>query len=245
MYKAFGIRVVPCRFRQDNRSFFIDKDAQTISDALTSVKGISASVASKLYQMRNNHYDCAVDLFYDLDVNTSINSAVIKTLIQMGYFEEFGSAGKLLKLYNEFREGESKFSKAHVKATQEKRLDALRQIEKNLPESNLTVPEQMAFEVEYYGTPLTVYPDHSGYFAILEVDDRYSPKVKMYNIAKGTVGIMKVRKPMYKLNPMAEGDVIRLIGWKRKPAYQYVDGKSTVKEGVYDLWIQDYEIIKT
>ena len=105
--------------------------------------------------------------------------------------------------------------------------------------------EQMAFEVEYYGTPLTVYPDHSGYFAILEVDDRYSPKVKMYNIAKGTVGIMKVRKPMYKLNPMAEGDVIRLIGWKRKPAYQYVDGKSTVKEGVYDLWIQDYEIIKT
>lgn len=245
MFKAFGIRIVPCRFRQDNRSYFVDKDAHTISDALTSVKGISATAAKTLYAMRNNVYPTAVDLFYDLEVNTSINSAVTTSLIKMGYFEEFGSSGKLLNLYDEFRNGSSRFSKALIKSSQEKRLDALRQIEKNLPESNLTVPEQMAFEVEYYGTPLTVYPDHSGYFAILEVDDRYSPKVKMYNIAKGTVGIMKVRKPMYKLNPMAEGDVIRLIGWKRKPAYQYVDGKSTVKEGVYDLWIQDYEIIKT
>ena len=243
MYKAFGIRVVPCRFRQDNRSFFIDKDAQTISDALTSVKGISATVAKILYQMRGNQYDCAVDLFYDLEVNTSINSAVIKTLIQMGYFEEFGSAGKLLNLYAEFREGESRFSKVHVKATQEKRLDALRQMEKVLPESDLSIAEQMAFEVEYYGTPLTIYPDHSGYFAILEVDDKYSPKIKMYNIARGTVGTMKMRKPLFKANPLAEGQVIDLKQWQRKPAYQYVDGKQTVKPGVYDFWIQDYSVL--
>ena len=243
MFKAFGIRIVPCKFRQDNRSYFVDKDAHTISDALTSVKGISSAAAKTLYQMRNNQYDTAVDLFYDLEVNTSINSAVVKTLIQMGYFEEFGSAGKLLQLYQEFREGGSKFSKAHVKATQEKRLDALRQIEENLPESNLSLAEQMAFEVEYYGTPLSVFPDDSGCFAILEVDDKYSPKIKMYNVAKGTVGTMKVRKTMFKENPMREGDVIRLIGWKRKPAYQYIDGKQTVKDGVFDLWIQDYEIL--
>ena len=243
MFKAFGIRIVPCKFRQDNRSYFVDKSAHTISDALTSVKGISSAVAGKLYQMRNNQYDCAVDLFYDLEVNTSINSAVVKTLIQMGYFEEFGSSGKLLKLYQEFREGEYKFSKAHVKATQEKRLDALRQIERKLPEQDIPVQDQMAFEVEYYGTPLSTYPEYSGYFAILEVDDKYSPKVKMYNIAKGTVGVMKMRKSLYKLHPVAEGNVIRLIDWKRKPAYQYIDGKQIVKEGIFDLWIQDYEII--
>ncbi len=245
MQKAFGIRVVPCRFRQDNRSFFIDKQAQTISDSLTSVKGISSGVAGKLYQMRNNQYDTAVDLFYDLDVNTSINSAVVKTLIQMGYFEEFGSSGKLLKLYQEFREGANKFSKAHVKATQEKRLDALRALEMEMPEEALSMEQQMAFEVEYYGTPLSTFADKAGYFAILEVDDKYSPKIKMYNVAKGTVGVMKVRKPLYKQHPMAEGDVIRLIGWKRKPAYQYVDGKQTVKEGVFDLWIQDYENVSS
>ena len=242
MLKGFGIRIVPCKFRQDNRSYFVDKDAHTISDALTSVKGISATAAKTLYQMRNNQYDTAVDLFYDLEVNTAINSAVITTLIKMGYFEEFGSSGKLLNLYDEFRNGDSKFSKAHVKTTQAKRLDALRQIERELPECTIPIPEQMKFEVEYYGTPLTTYPDQSGCFAILEVDDRYSPKVKMYNIAKGTVGVMKLKKALYNKKHFEVGDVIRLIGWKRKPAYQYSDGKQMVKPGVFDLWIEDYEI---
>ena len=244
MYKAFGIRIVPCKFRQDNRSYFVDKDAHTISDALTSVKGISATAAKTLYALRSKQYDTAVDLFYDLEVNTSINSAVIITLIKMGYFEEFGSSGKLLKIYDEFRNGESKFSKAHIKKTQEKRLDALRQIEKELPESTIPMPEQMAFEVEYYGTPLSTFPQDAGCFAVLEVDDKYSPKMKLYNVAKGTVGVMKVRKPVYQKAPVKEGDVIRLIGWKRKPAYQYIDGKQTVKDGVFDLWISEYEVIK-
>lgn len=102
----------------------------------------------------------------------------------------------------------------------------------------------MAFETEYYGTPLTVYPNQVGYFAVLEVDDKYSPKVKLYNVAKGTVGVMKMRKPLYQNKLIAPGDVIRLISWNRKPAYQYVDGQRKIKDGVYDLWISDYEIMK-
>ena len=243
MFKAFGIRIVPCKFRQDNRSYFVDKDAHTISDALTSVKGISSGVAGKLYQMRKNQYATAIDLFHDLEVNTSINSAVVKTLIQMGYFEEFGSAGKLLKLYDEFRNGESKFSKSHIKATQEKRLDTLRFIEATTDDTPIPMSDQMKFEVEYYGTPLTTYPDASGCFAVLEVDDKYSPKVKLYNVAKGTVGVMKMRKPLYQKKPVETGSVIRLMEWQRKPAYQYNSGERKPKPGVFDLWILDYEVL--
>ena len=243
MFKAFGIRMVPCRFRQDNRTFFVDKVAGTISDTLMSVKGISARVAQELYALRNHPYDTAVDLFYDLEMNPAFDKTNTTTLIQMGYFEEFGSVGKLLRLYQEFREGESRFSKSHVKATQEKRLDALRALEKTLPESTPSIQEQMAFETEYYGTPLSVYPEYSGLFAVLEVDDKYSPKVKLYNVAKGTVGLMKIRKPTYKLWPVRTGDVVRLKDWQRKPAYQYLDGKPKAKPGVYDLWMLDYEIV--
>lgn len=243
MKKAFGISVVPCKFRQDNRSFFIDKEHHTISDTLTSVKGVSMTCAKTLYNMRDKQYDCAVDLFYDLEVNTSINSAVVKTLIQMGYFEEFGSAGKLLMLYDEFRNGETKFSKALIKKSQEKRLDALRQIEKKLPECTIPMTQQLAFEIEYYGTPMSVYPDEKGKFAVLEVDDKYSPKIKLYNVAKGTTGMMKVRKPLFTSAPMSPGDVIDLIGWQQKPAYQYVDGKRQIKPGVKDLWIEEYKVL--
>ena len=243
MFKAFGIRMAPCRFRQDNRTFFVDKAAGTISDTLMSVKGISARVAQELYAMRDRPYDFAVDLFYDLEMNPAFDKTNTTTLIQMGYFEEFGSVGKLLRLYQEFREGESRFSKNHVKATQKKRLDALRALEKTLPESTPSIQEQMAFETEYYGTPLSVYPECSGLFAVLEVDDKYSPKVKLYNVAKGTVGLMKIRKPTYKLWPVRTGDVVRLKDWRRKPAYQYLDGKPKAKPGVYDLWMLDYEIV--
>jgi len=49
MRKGFGIRVVPCWFRQDNRDFYLDRVANTIADALTSVKHIGIRVADALY----------------------------------------------------------------------------------------------------------------------------------------------------------------------------------------------------
>ena len=243
MFKAFGIRIVPCKFRQDNRSYFVDKEARTISDALTSVKGISAGVASKLYQMRNNQYDSAIDLFYDLEMNTSINSAVVKTLIQMGYFEEFGSDGKLLTLYDEFRKGDNRFSKTLIKKSQEKRLDSLRFIESVTPESDIPMADKYAFEVEYLGTPLSLYPSAKVYYVATDVDDKYSPKIKFFNAARGTTGIMKVRKPYFQSKPIEVGNVVKLNSWERKPAYQYVDGQRKVRPGVFDIWMKEYEII--
>lgn len=244
MKKAFGIQVVPCKFRQDNRSFFIDKQRKTISDTLTSIKGISAKTAATLYALRDKSYPTAIDLFWDLDVNTSINSAVVETLIRMDYFSEFGSVGKLLALYREYKDGESKFSKSHVAATQQKRLSALREMASSIPESAPSMQEQIAFEIEYLGLPMSVYPESKGCFAVLDVDDKYTPKIKMYNVATGTSGTMKVKKKLYTEKPLAPGTVIDLVGWGRKPARKYQDGKSSIVPGVFDLWINDYKILK-
>lgn len=243
MRKAFGIRIVPCKFRQDNRDYYIDKENNSISDALTSVKHVSKKVADALYAMRDNFYPCFTDVLYDMEMSPAFDATNITILIKMGYFREFGSNGKLLRLYQEFRSGENKFSKAHIAATQQKRLNTLREMEASMPEEELSLVDTMKFEVEHYGTPITEYPKQKGYFSVLEVDDKYSPKIKLYNIATGTVGVMKVRKPKYKNKPMKAGDTILLDEWSKKPAYQYVDGKQTIKVGVYDLWINEYQII--
>lgn len=243
MKKAFGIRIVPCRFRQDNRGYYIDKENKTISDALTSVKYISKGTANALYAMRDRHYDTFVDLLYDMEMQSPFDTRKVEILIRMGYFEEFGSAGKLLNIYSAFYRGEGKFSKAHIKATQEKRLHALRQYERELPEEEIPVPRQMAFEIEHYGVPLSTFPECKGQFAVLEVDDRYSPKIRLYNVASGTVGLMKVRKPAYKKQPLAPGQVVALRKWEQKPAYQFRDGKPVPKPGVMDLWMQEYAVL--
>lgn len=201
MKRAFGIRVAPCRFRQDNRDYYLDHEANTISDALTSIKHIGKRVAQSLYRMRNNQYACFTDLLYDLTMNPAFDSRAIDILIRLDYFREFGTPGKLLNVYKQFQEGESRFSKTHVLPTQEKRLTALRLLEQNYPEEELPLADCLRFEAEHIGTPLTVRESERAVYVVLEVDDRYSPKLRLYSVATGNVGVMKVKKPYYQEQP--------------------------------------------
>ncbi len=194
MKRAFGIRVAPCRFRQDNRDYYIDHDANTISDALTSIKHIGKRVAQALYRMRNNQYAYFIDLLYDMTMNPAFDSRAIDILIRLDYFREFGSPGKLLGVYREFQEGESRFSKTHVHPTQEKRLASLRTMEHEVPEKECPLVELLQFEVEHMGTPLTIRESERSVYVVLEVDDRYSPKLRLYSVSTGNIGIMKVKK---------------------------------------------------
>lgn len=194
MKRAFGIRVAPCRFRQDNRDYYIDHDANTISDALTSIKHIGKRVAQALYRMRNNKYACFTDLLYDMTMNPAFDSRSIDILIRLDYFREFGSPGKLLGIYREFQEGASRFSKTHVLPTQEKRLASLRAMEQEVPEKECPLVELLQFEVEHMGTPLTIRESERSVYVVLEVDDRFSPKLRLYSVATGNVGVMKVKK---------------------------------------------------
>ena len=95
MRKGFGIQIAPCQFRQDNRDFYIDHDARTISDALTSIKHIGSRVANALYAMHDNEYPCFTDLLHMMEFHPAIDSQVVEILIRLDYFREFGMTGKL------------------------------------------------------------------------------------------------------------------------------------------------------
>ena len=145
--------------------------------------------------MRNNQYDYFTDLLYEMTMNPAFDSRAIDILIRLDYFREFGTPGKLLNVYKQFQEGESRFSKTHVKPTQERRLAALRAMEATVPEEELPLAECLRFEVEHMGTPLTIRESERSVYVVLEVDDRYSPKLRLYSVATGNVGVMKIKKP--------------------------------------------------
>ena len=71
-------------------------------------------MADTLYDWRDRFYPCFTDLLYDMEMHPALDSQVIEILIRLGYFQEFGSSGKLLRLFKEFREGDGKFSKSHI-----------------------------------------------------------------------------------------------------------------------------------
>lgn len=242
MKKAFGISIVPAKFRQDNRSFFIDQEHRQISDALHSVKFVSQTVANQLYRMRENQYDSFVSLLVELDADRAFNSRTVEILIRMGYFEEFGEKEHLLAVFDEFQNGKIRWSKNYVDATKQKRLSLLKEYEKEDHRIPVSAEEQISFELIHYGTPLTTFPSERKRYAVLGVNDSYTPRIKLYSISTGRLGIVKIRKNDYLRNPLKEGDIITVNAHKERPAYTYSNGERHLRQGVMDIWVQDYSI---
>lgn len=241
MKKAFGIKMTAARFRQDNRTFFIDREHHCISDALTSVKYISKSVADSLYERRENEYGSFVDLLIDLVNDKVFTKRTIDILIHMDYFSEFGHRGKLLSIYNEFFDGKHCFKKTYVDKTKETRIDWLRTFEQEVEDNDIDIVDQMVFECEHYGTPLTISPKDK-LFVALEVDTSYTPKIKFYSVATGVTSIAKIKKDIYRREPIEVGNIIRVQQSQQRPAYMYVNGKAKAIEGRKEHWILSYTI---
>lgn len=242
MKKAFGIKVVPARFRQDNRRFYVDKERMQIADALNSVKFIGKPVADELYSMRNAQYGSFVDLLCDLDARKAFNAKSIQILIRMGYFEEFGKRKKLLTIYQEFSGGKNRITKQLKDASRIKRMAALKDMEAALPDEDVSIEEQIVFEVEHYGTPITICKEEKGKYVALEVETKYSPKLKLYSIATGNSDYIKILKRDFNENPVAVGDIITIRHHKRKQACSFIDGKRVPKEGIFELWVDAYDV---
>lgn len=241
MQRAFGIRIAPCRFRQDNRAFAFDKETNTITDTLRSVKNISARVADALYRARDRRFDSFTDVLYWLDEDPAFNARSIYPLIHMGYFEEFGSTPKLLKLFEEYRNGDFAPKKTLVEKSRAQRLDSLRALEHTISDSQTDPAAQLSFEAEYLGAPISIFPNQRRMYVVLSVNDKYSPRLHLYTAANGKTGVAKVKKALYLESPVKEGDIITVSDFTQRPAYRFVDGRREIEPGVKEIWINAYQ----
>ena len=245
MDRYLGIKVTAGQFGQDNRDWYVDKDRHTISQNLNSIKYISSNVANCLYKLSQNHYDTFVDLLTDILYDTPIDSRQIEVLITLDYFKEFGESQKLLTIYNEFKDGKNKITKSLIKTTVEKRKENLKRIEKETPDAKLSLEERLRREKEYLGRCIS-YDSCAGqgmYF-VEEVESTYGVKLHLYNMRKGTTGIIRCTKSLFAEKPVAENDCLIMKGYDKRQRYSYRDGERFAIEGVKDLWIKDYDIYR-
>ena len=236
-----GIRMLPGRFGQDNRDWYVDKEAHTISQSLSSIKYVSKTAAEDLFKASEEHFDTFTDVLRYLQMNTCLNTRQIKALIYVGYFEQFGKAGKLFSVFNEFFEGKQKLTKT-IKSYV-KRLEANRELESQTQDINLPISEIIRNENDLLGLCMsTDTTQPTNMYFVEEIDDKYSVKIKLYSVNRGTSGEMKMSKTNYAKSNLAPGQIIYLDDWRRKQRAIFKDGKRVPIADEYDLWLEKFRL---
>lgn len=231
MKEAFGIQEGRYKFGNDNRKFTADPESHSIMPSLSALKGISQVTANELYQLKDGKYQDFVDVLITLQ-NTSINSAQLKTLLILDYFEEFGSINKLLQIVvlfnNIFGKKQLKREKLSELGIPEyiaekhskkqtakifKEFDSialLRDVISHTEFPKTSVYSKLIFQNETLGFCYSVLPKLSGdiYF-VLGITGTYKNMVSLYRICDGSIQSIKFSKAK-NLVPLEANQVIRV-----------------------------------
>lgn len=246
MYAYAGISLTAGSFGQDNRDWLVDKENKTISQSLSSIKFISKSAANTLYELRNlsEQITSFSNLLRYFQINTSIDTRQIETLIKLNYFSKYGNNKKLLTVFNEFFEGENKLTKTYVQKTVDKRMIEMNRIEEETENEVVDQKEQLSFEIENLGMCLTRFsnPAYNRAYYILSLDSTYGVKAQLYSIKRGTIGNIRMRKVQLEETPIETGSVIYVDKFAEKPRYIYKDNKKIPIEGETEIWIEQYHL---
>jgi len=241
-YKNISLTVG--RFGQDNRDWIVDKEQGTISQSLSSIRFMSKKAASELYSLgkKKEEFHTFTDLLRVLQMDTCLDTRQIKILIELGYFKDFGSSGKLIKVFNEFFEGKNKLTK-NIKSF-ELRLGLCREYEKSLEDEELDIGQRLASELANIGLCLSIDKSKPvNFYFVREIDDKYGIKAKFYSVQRGTVGEIKVRKDLYQRKKFNEGDCVKLIEYSKSPKYIYKGGTKTIVPDQFDVWAKQYTVL--
>ncbi len=227
-------------FRQNNTQLSSDAEKNQITNSLKSIKGFNKALADFLYSLKDLQFDSFIDFLIYVEENGTL-STKIGELIKIQYFEEFGKNGKLLELYEEFKNGKNKYSKKHTEKTKAKRIEALRELEASIEPYDMGIKDQMDIERELLGYIQCTYPDVDKRNAyVLDIDTKYAPRVLLHSLGSGKTQSVKIQKATFKHKPLVPGDIVCCETFKNKPAVKKV-GDEFVEQEEKQWWLLKYQ----
>ncbi len=262
--KKRGITISPIKFRHSIAKYSFDKETNQIFKGISSIKFMNANVANEIYALKDNGYNTFIDLLYDLKEKTNLNSRQLNILIELDFFEEFGDANYLLRLsslFDEFggkvqikkdkldslgikhdivrpfaeRETDKMFTKIHTRGL-------LVEFAKHIESKKRTLKEKVKAQAEHLGYLDIADGRYSRMLAIMSVDTKYSPRLKVYSLKNGTMLEVKVDKRTYNKNKLEKCDIIRVSSQTKKPKSRRLeDGTYEPIPGTSEIWLTKYE----
>lgn len=230
----FGINLHEPRFGKSGSDYTIDRDTNSITKGIKSIKYCNSKIAEELLDLSKSHYDSFLSLLCDIKAFTSINDRQLTILITLNFFSDFGSNAKLLKIKEMF----DKFYK--VKTLKKDKLESLGLTEyvvqqfadketpkqysgidnlgllnyltKNIPDDSLPVSTQIKAEEEYLGYIMYTNPDMKDYYVVLDYkvyQDPCRPYFSLYDLSTGEKTGCKISdRKIYSRNPFGNYSII-------------------------------------
>ena len=265
--KKQGIEINPIKFGKSTDVYFMDKETNSIYQGIKSIKYLNTQVAKELYELaHNNTYNSFIELLNDIVTKTSCDNRQLKILISLNFFSDFGGNQKLLGIYhlydtlasrkqiklddlNKYYINEEilqKYAKTKT-AKMYKDLDMvgyIDEVSQTIPNKPLSIKEQMRYEIENLGSPITLYKKApETFFVVTEYKtfkDKLKPYITLYNVNTGNIVKTKVKdKDFFALAPFGLYDLIKVVRWKTQKKTKCIGGewkKTDEDEQILSEW---------
>lgn len=264
--KSFGIPLKPIKFRYSRGNYSLSREDRSIYKGIASISYMGESIAEEMYALRENHYQSFMELLYDLKSKTILDARQLKILIELDFFSEFGDAD-YLKACSKLYDGYAKRKQINKADFDEGQLSAIRryagketpkmfadvdikgmliELSSHIKTPARTLGERIKAQIEHLGYVDIVGEEYSMMAAVLGVDTKYAPKLKLYSLKNGTTLDCKVDRKTFNKCKLEQGNIIRIARTKKKPKMKRTeDGSFEPVPGAFEQWILDYKIVDT
>lgn len=267
----FGISINPIKFGKSGSDYTMDKATNSIYRGVASVKYCNSQIADELLELSKNKYDTFIDLLYDIDENTSVNSRQLEILTKLNFFSDFGNNKYLLyviDIYDKFHKAKvitkkkmdelgvseflmKKYSGKETKS-QYREIDnagLMKELCSRLDDDSMNIMEQVKAEKEFLGTinyTNTAMKDY--YWIVIDFDDSRNatrPYVTIRRICNGEEINTRIKRAnVFTSHPFGEFSILKMD----KITYEYKKKKASdgrwVDSDQLEPVLCDYEIIK-
>ena len=223
---------------------------------INTLSGFGDTVADELRAIETGDFLALIE-----QVEASqINQTQFKTMIKLGFFSEFGESGKLLYLYETYQSvyNAKVFTKGKLPVDEALIRQCARETEKQYRDidnaklfnllcadvANKPLPLSDIIATELAAKGYITHHDErlKGYYLVLDMNTKYSPKMKLYSLDTGEVKMMKTYANNYKEQPFEKGSIIRATRIENKPKSQMIDGKWYKILDDLEPWVMSYSV---
>lgn len=267
----FGISINPIKFGKSGSDYTMDKATNSIYRGIASVKYCNSQIADELLELSKNKYDTFIDLLYDIDENTSVNSRQLEILTKLNFFSDFGNNKYLLgviDIYDKFHKAKvitkkkmdelgvseflmKKYSGKETKS-QYREIDnagLMKELCSRLDDDSMNIMEQVKAEKEFLGTiNYTNAAMKDYYWIVVDFDDSRNatrPYVTIRRICNGEEINTRIKRAnVFTSHPFGEFSILKMD----KVTYEYKKKRASdgrwVDSDQLEPVLCDYEIIK-